>query len=146
MTKEQGLSNNYFLIDGDNEGFPSEFSGYSNLIKLSKYCIENYLLDYRLLSIVSGKTEDEVKTVINDIIKSKNDKKYKPFKTLAESNLIIENVDLLDTFDASCLFSDVRLYTNLGLSNLDNLIDAFIDKANDEGVLSDVFSEIIDKF
>jgi predicted ATPase len=43
-----GWSNSLFLEDGDNEGAPS-IAG-AKFLHLDKYCIENYLLDFRVIS------------------------------------------------------------------------------------------------
>lgn len=146
VAREQGLSNSYFVIDGDNEGFPVEFSGYSNLIKLSKYCIENYLLDFDLLAGISGKTVVEIKNEINEIIKSKNDQRNKPFKVLADSNLLVDNQELLDTFDASFIFGTSKLHLKLGLPSFEKLVTDFIDLAETKGTLNQIFSELINEF
>lgn len=57
---ESGWHNAFFLRDGDNEGNP--FPGDPKYIKLSKYAIENYFLDRKLMVATTSRTDADVRT------------------------------------------------------------------------------------
>lgn len=78
-----GWTDNYFLIDGDNQGnpFPSE----APFIHLPIYCIENALLDPDLVAIVAQKPISDVQGSILSIIKRQR-------KKISKGNLFFESL------------------------------------------------------
>ncbi|ANP46058.1 AAA family ATPase [Candidatus Viadribacter manganicus] len=77
---EDGWSNAYFLIDGDNEGNP--FPGADRFIHLPVYCADNILIDPEPLAAEYGKDVHEVRQIILDAILEKRGEILKKNKFL----------------------------------------------------------------
>jgi hypothetical protein len=65
--KTGGWGNAIFLRDGDNEG--NRFLRERKFIHLERYCMENYLLDYAVLSRLTNKTESDLKETLLAVVK-----------------------------------------------------------------------------
>jgi len=101
-----GWHNCYFLEDGDNENNP--YPNKPNFIHLDKYCIENYLLDFETMAIISNKETLDLQKIILDIIIDKKDLLLKKNKNLdflfrfLRPNMITQ--EILAQFDGSIIF------------------------------------------
>jgi ABC-type dipeptide/oligopeptide/nickel transport system ATPase subunit len=106
--KQSGWGNTFYLEDGDNEGNP--FPSDPNFVHLSKYCIENYLLDCHVAAKITGKTEQELRQIILTAIVANRAailQKNKFFEFLVDS-LAIEHIteERVAKLDASVIMSD----------------------------------------
>lgn len=138
-SKLDGAStNSIFLEDGDNERSP--FPNEDRFIHLDKYCIESYLLDFRIASSVLGTSEQDLKQLLLDKIlmnRTKIFRKNKFFEFLLDQlsidHLTSENLQKLDVslFLESVLDEkgfDLRTY-----------VRRYIECANSRSLLDDVF-------
>jgi predicted ATPase len=137
---EHGWRNCYFLIDGDNQGNP--FPDATNFIHLDKYCLENYLLDFEICAAVTGKSVNDVQTVILGAIQKNADKIFKKNKyfEFIMDRLSVDDIDQdrLSTLDASEIIHDV--IRNLG-SSRKRFIRKYIRHCRDNSKLGEVFPE-----
>jgi predicted ATPase len=106
--RQSGWGNTFYLEDGDNEGNP--FPSDPNFVHLSKYCIENYLLDWHVASEITGKTEQELRQIILTAIMARRAaifQKNKFVEFLADL-LTIEHIteEHVAKLDASVIMSD----------------------------------------
>lgn len=120
---EGGWSNSYFLIDGNNRGNP--FPDKDQFIHLEKYCIENYLLNFKIAAKVTNKTTDEIKQAILNSIKNNRDKilkKNKYFEFLFDF-LRLEHITepSIEKLDASEILDDYLVEISMERS-------AYVDK------------------
>lgn len=139
---QQGVSNAFFLVDGDNEGVPNEFKTNDHYIQLNKYSIENYFLNISLLAKISEKNVEEVENIIRDSIKNaKQNQHTKVFKKLAEISSIPE--EILDTYKAKDIIDLVA--KGIGFSDGQELIEKFLEKCASEGILNNIFGEVTEK-
>ena len=134
--------NSVFLEDGDNEGNP--FPGDPIFIHLDKYCMEGYLLDFEISSIVFQKTESEIREIIfNAIIENKNKifRKNKFFEFLASQlkadHLTIENLAQLDVSEV------IPHYLRECGMDLRGYVSTYIQKAKERGKLNQVFPDAL---
>ncbi|MFO7889764.1 MAG: AAA family ATPase [bacterium] len=98
---EGGWANSFFVIDGDNQGNP--YPNENDFIHLEKYCLENYLLNIKLLMTSEKKKKGEIQEIILDAIKNNKAKilkKNKYFEFLVDrlkkSDIQQESIDRLD--------------------------------------------------
>ncbi|MDI1251710.1 AAA family ATPase [Thermomonas sp.] len=70
--QDGGWSNSLFIEDGDNEGAPS-FAG-PDFLHLDKYCMENYLLDARVVTSLWSISEEEFRERLFSCISNSKDK------------------------------------------------------------------------
>lgn len=133
-----GWTGALFLEDGDNQGspFPSE----PQFLHLEKYCIDNYLLDLRVASVATSKTEDELKRLIHAEVMRRKDKilgrnKFLEFLIdgLKPEHLTDERLAKLD---ASQIMPGVLL--TLG-NTFDDYVQRYVETALDMGLLDQVF-------
>jgi hypothetical protein len=68
---KRALANRYFMIDGDNRS--KLYSTQSSFVQLERYCMENYLLDFNVCAAISGKSPDQIRTYVFDLLKSRRD-------------------------------------------------------------------------
>ena len=145
------LSNIYFMVDGDNDDYNnSKLSG--NIFALKKYCIENYLLDTRILSGISKssaiKSEIQIKELIIQKIKTHRNpefkKRYIAYIKLADldANKFFE---IMDTIDGSFLINETDLISDLGFSQKEVFVNSYINFAKHNRRLHILFSEIAKK-
>lgn len=127
-----------FLEDGDNEGspFPSE----PQFLHLEKYCIENYLLDLRIASVATGKTEGELKGLIHAEVMRRKDNILgrNKFLEFLIDGLKPEHLTegRLAKLDASQIMPGVLLA--LG-NTFDDYVQRYVETALDMGLLDQVF-------
>ncbi len=136
--KDGGWRNSFFLIDGDNQKNP--FPDQNQFIHLDKYCIENYLLNFKIAAKVAKKTENQVREAIfKSIIKNKDKipKKNKFFEFLID-RLKLEDIteSSLDTLDVSEIFSTYLQEINMEFSTY---IDKYLKLLHTESTLESVF-------
>ncbi len=135
LLKDSRKSNVYFLVDGDNEG-PGIVD--DNFVVLKKYCIENYLFNTYILSMVFGVTEEEVKMKIVDCVRGLNYSTLLVYKKLAES-ISPFPFEVLDALDGSRILDN--LVSQFG-KTVDGIIEPYINIAQSEGKLDTIFGEI----
>jgi predicted ATPase len=128
----------YFLEDGDNENTP--FPGEPHFIHLSKYAIENFLLDFEIASSVTGKTQQEIREIILQAILANRDKILGKTKFLdfLIDNLRIEHLipERLARLDASLI---IQHYLRvLGLT-FDEYLERYVSEAKRRNALATVF-------
>jgi predicted ATPase len=137
-----GWEKAFFLEDGDNQNSP--FPGEDQFIHLSKYSIENFLIDFNIATLITGKCKEELQRIIyNSVIANK-------YKILGKSKFLeflIEQLkpedlteDLLAKLDASVIFPD---YLKSLESSFYDYLDIYISEAMRQNVLSIVFPSIL---
>lgn len=104
----------YFLIDGDNQIDPHPTD--PHFIKLSRYCLESYFVNYRTLSKISGKSLDQIKKIICQIINMKKQKEHKLVLLGDIKPNMLKEKDF-SNYDSSYFLSD--LISKLGFTQED---------------------------
>ena len=140
ICKKQNQQNYYFLIDGDNQGLKYQDK---NFIQLKKYCIQNYFINIEILSSLSNKGINDVKTaILNSLNKLKNSNNYLAYKKLSQiCNIHNFPFEVLDTLDASEIIEN--LFIELGLNKkFDVVVPLYINKCLELKKLDNLFSEI----
>jgi predicted ATP-dependent endonuclease of OLD family len=96
-------NNNVFgITDGDNEG--SELSRDKSFIKLSKYCLENYFLDFDLIDKFNSQDSGYTKELLKNYFKNLPEDKSTVFiKKLADKAGIEDIIGVLDYYDGSTI-------------------------------------------
>ena len=127
--KDGDWTSSYFLEDGDNEGHP--FPEDDHFIHLEKYCVEAYLLDFRVASNVLGSSERHLKmTLLSAILENRNKifRKNKFFEFLID-HLSVEHLtpENLSKLDVSEIIGD---FVNANGRDLRNYIRAYIQNAH----------------
>jgi predicted ATP-dependent endonuclease of OLD family len=136
----EGYSNAYFIADGDNQGIPKELERNNHYIQLKKCSIENYFLDSAILAKIANKTEEDIKNIIKEAIKSSpEDHHTRSFKVLAQVSDIPDQV--LDTYPFADKIIEV-ISQSLGLGSGSNLINKFLEKCAEENKVEEIFEEI----
>lgn len=146
--KESGWGNTFYLVDGDNEG--NSFPDDDKFIHLTKYCIENYLLDLSVAALITDKSEDHIRQMILESIlenKEKIFRKNKFFEFLTDSMTIDHITDeRLSKLDASMIMPVYLL--KIGM-NFRQYIQAYVVKAYEldriDNVLPNRIVKIIQK-
>ncbi len=128
--------NSIFLIDGDNQGNP--LPGEGHFIQLPIYSIENVFLEPDLLAALSGRSVEEVRSLMVESIRAQRGqifRKNKFFEFLAEE-IRAEHMtyERLSTFDGSMILT--HLADRLGMP-LDDLIQGYLRIAHERGWLRD---------
>ena len=143
LMNAKGVENVFFLRDGDNQNTNEELKTAENYIHLKKYCIQNYFLDASILSKINtlNLNVPEVKKIIKDCIKEYKDKKNNniAYIKLAELDLDFPE-EVLDTYNAANIMKTMP--SKLGLKNYTELFEKFIDQAQADSKLKDIFEEI----
>lgn len=116
MLRDNNLTNAYFIEDGDNEGSPYENE--SHFIHLKKYCFENYLFDFSIVSKVCSKPEDQI---IQDIFNSIQDNRYNLFKNHKSLDFLLE-----------ALTVEIITPDNIAKIDASDFIDSFLTKVGME--------------
>jgi predicted ATPase len=132
--RDNGWGNTFYLEDGDNEGNP--FPSDPNFVHLSKYCIENYLLDYHVASKITDKTEQELRQIILAAIMANRTtifRKNRFIEFLADS-LTTEHIteERVSKLDASVIMSD---YLNRVGMTFADYTKAYVRQCQDDGSL-----------
>lgn len=137
------LNNARFVLDGDNK--PDK--NILNLIHLHGYCIENYLVDAKAMSVMTSKTQLEMYEQIRASVASLSTRLPKdPHVVLAslEKQVSIQNFSqILNTFDMSNIFkgSDA-LHKKVGYASKKQFVEKYIETLNVSGRLEVVFGEL----
>lgn len=135
-----GWPNAYFLEDGDNMGDP--YPGDPRFLHLSKYCIQNYLLDFDVAATITGRSASDLRRTILGAILANKDKILGKNKFLDFLMSELEADDLTETrlakLDASLIMPD--LLRELG-QTLDDYVDRYIAECIRQDKLKTVFPE-----
>lgn len=120
---QQTLANGYFVIDGDNRNniYPRE----PNFIHLDKYCMENYLLDFKVCASISKKTIKQIRSLILGLIQSEARISGGALSTILFNRLSANDItaESLKNADASKFFP--RFVESLGMSQ-DEFIKSYV--------------------
>ncbi len=140
---EQALTTSIFIVDGDNEG--SQFPGETRFIHLDKYCIENYLLNPAILSLVLEIDSENIKEQFLEIIltdkqKILNKNKYLGF-LLEKLNVTDLTEDLISKFDGSFILEKLLEKNNIDFATF---VNKYIQKAYDKSPYEILPKTIID--
>lgn len=146
------LSDSVFMVDGDNDDETN--SGFEDgLFALKKYCIENYLLDLTVLSKLSKSVRYNTVTKVKKLIITKTTSYGNvEFKKRYKAHILLAAVDksrfftLFDSIDGSIYINGMKIYQQLGFSNKEEFINAYIDKAHALKKADSIFDEIVTKF
>jgi hypothetical protein len=129
-----------FIEDGDNEGAPS-FAG-PDFLHLDKYCMENYLLDARVITSLWSISEDEFRAMLFSCISDNKDKilgknKFLDFLWIQfRSDQLTPS--LLAKLDASLV---LECFCKKFDATVTEYIAAYIEGANALDLLEEVFPE-----
>jgi hypothetical protein len=139
------LAGKTFIRDGDGEGNP--FPGEPSFVHLSRYCIENYLLDLEAVSRVTGLTDAVVKAKLIEAIRDRGGRLLpkQPRMTFLLERLNPQDLDqkLLDSLNAS-EFLDAFL-GKVGVKR-DDFLERYVGDLATRGKLREVFPEgILDR-
>jgi len=139
---EEEFFDAYWLVDGDNKGRSSE----GKFIRLKKYSIESYFLNFEILSELYNASIEDIKREIIDILKLRIDKvvadnKNKPFivKTLKE-NLNDLSQESLDKLDCSEIFKEFLQRKN---EKLERFMQKYLLKARELNILETLIDQEI---
>jgi len=102
--KNLQIENVYFLIDGDNKPLTTleKVELHKNTFQLSKYCIENYLLDQNILNLYRNQNwEPSLQSYINNI-SVKSNPAIKPVQIALANGTAVS--DIIDFIDGSEIF------------------------------------------
>lgn len=135
--REPGWNQACFLEDGDNEGTPHPDD--RAFVHLSKYCIENYLLDPGLIASIRSVSEAQVKSWILESVLENKDKIFKRNKFfeflldhLKEEHLTEENLSKLDAAEIMD-----TLLSKIGMDFTD-YVRQYLQKCSETGRLRNV--------
>lgn len=137
--------NAYFLQDGDNE-----FTAQRNeFIKLSKYSIESYYLNFQVLSILLNESKENIKKKLIDSVKKNKRKLCGDGKNTMFFQQLIERIEDIpqesfDVLDCSQFFYD--FVKSLGYEKVEKFMEEYIQKAYDMGIIEDIFDEELINF
>jgi len=143
---QQTLANGYFVIDGDNKNNP--FPREPNFIYLDKYCMENYLLDFKACASVSKKTTKQIKELILGLIQNIARGSGDSFSTILFSRLSTNDItaESLKHIDASRFFP--RFLESLGMPQ-DEFLKSYVAYCRKSSRMKDIMParivEIIEK-
>jgi hypothetical protein len=138
----QDTNNVFFLVDGDNENIPDEFSKNNQFIQLKKYCIENYFLDPQILSAISGKKLALINKFIRDsIIESSSNQHTLIYKKLAQKGNV--EAEVLDTLETKNVLT--KVVGKLKLGNKYEFVEKYIKMCFDKNKAEAIFGDIIKK-
>lgn len=139
---QQNIKNALFLVDSDNEGLGIELQNNLSFIQLQKNCIENYLLNNKVLSKVFNTTQKKIKEEIKQAIRTLSHDKYTVvFKKLADSNFLTE--EILDLYNGKKLLE--KLFFKYNVSDKNKFILNYLEKSKSLGKLDESFTEILEK-
>lgn len=138
--------NFFFLVDGDRRAGLDKSKQYAkHTHRLKKYCIENYLFDREIFTLVlqSCNKNDTPEIFLGKLIKQYNpvDTKFDQIKTLLECNQF--SFEKLDDTDCSELVKQLGKKDFLNKNQYD-LIRLFIGEAQKVGKFEKLFSEVLD--
>ncbi|MCX6751414.1 MAG: AAA family ATPase [Candidatus Nomurabacteria bacterium] len=133
--------NGYYVIDGDNEGNP--FPGESRFIHLNKYSIDSYLFNLDLLSEVVGKTIEIIQKEILSVMQTKKLNIFSKGKNAKFGHALIDKMtfDYITEVHLSLLDCTEILegFAQLQNKSSQDLFAEYIEKANQKGILSNIF-------
>ena len=134
------FSNAWFLIDGDNQPVPVEDGRF---IKLKKYSIESYYLDFRVLHNLTGETGQSIQSKLINILKNNSRKiagstKNSPLFTQAINQLSEIKQEWINAFDCSQIFEDF-VKSLEPESRSSDFMDKYLQKAYELGLLETIF-------
>lgn len=137
---EGGWRNSFFVIDGDNQANP--FSDRDQFIHLDKYCIENYLLNFKVAARITNKNEIQIREVILRAITKNREKmlrKNKYFEFLVD-RLTLDDITetSLDRLDASEI---LPTYLQEIETDFPAYLDHYIRLLFDEKMLDSIFPQ-----
>jgi ABC-type lipoprotein export system ATPase subunit len=138
--KNLNVENVYFLIDNDNQPVKDP-TLYRNLIRLEKYCIENYFFDPVVLEKID-KRPNKAKTIeicIKESISQINKQHFAILKAMVSSGIPVTS-DILDRADGSQVISN--LAKTLGFKDTRSLIEEYTNTLASENSLKASFSEL----
>lgn len=131
----------FFVEDGDNEGTPYTDP---HFIHLDKYCIECYLLNPTIASVVTGRTEEEVRQTVLDSIVDNSDKIFRRnrFFEFLIDGLTVEHIteESLAKLDATVVME--RFLRKAGLSQ-NEYITRYVRACHEQAVLKSVLPTAI---
>ena len=138
--KGLSINNVFFLIDNDNQAIKSP-GDYLNLIKLNRYCIENYFFDINILSKIDKRTDKSIPIheLMKQSIKQVNKPNFAVIKSLVNNNIEL-TTDVLDRIDGSEVLP--HLARSLNFTSKDQLIEEYLVQLNIEGDLEKYFEEL----
>lgn len=143
LAKRQGTSSiAYFMVDGDNKEIDKEFASESNFIHLDRYCIESYLFNAAVISVMTRRSEQTIHRTLIKTIKGVSRNITKNNKTtenlllllLAKEDVIEKALKFLDT--SQILLTFIREF---GFSDVDKYIEAYVQQAAKLSKLGIVF-------
>jgi|GEM_PF-1601544 len=138
--------NGYYVVDGDNEGNP--FPGESRFIHLNKYSIDSYVFNLDLLSEILGKSVDVIQKEILSVMKTKKLAIFSKGKDAKFGRALIDKMTHDYITEAHLALVDcteiLEGFAQLQSKSSQSLFAEYIAKANQKGILSNVFdSELI---
>jgi len=135
-----GWENTYFVEDGDNQNSP--FPGEDRFLHLSKYCIENYLLDVDTLSSLMDKTPEEVRAQLHQAILRNKDQILGKNKFLEFLLDRLTPTDLTDEWlaklDASIILPLILQSLGMGFNAY---LESYVQEARNLNLLKTVFPD-----
>lgn len=130
----------YFLVDGDNQRPDKELINEVHFFHLEKYCIENYLLDFEVCALISGKSKNTVKQVLLEAIQSKSrDLLNSKLGEALIRRLAVSDIKptLLSDMDASKFTEE--FIRKLGFSNKNRFLEKYVKYCHQTSRLARVF-------
>lgn len=136
--QDGGWSNSLFVEDGDNEG-PPPFAG-EDFLHIDKYCMENYLLDFRVITSRWGLPETDIKEKLFSCIDNSKEKilgknkfldfLWDQFRSDQLTPSLLAKLDASIVLECFCKKLD---------STVSDYIASYIEEAKTLGMLEEVF-------
>lgn len=139
LAKSQGeLDFTYFVVDGDNQNLSKEFTQESHFIHLDKYCIENYLLDFKVCKSISG-NKDVVKILLEVIHNKSKALGKNPLGEFLINRLSAKDIkpSLLSNIDASEFINEFA--DKLGFADVNKFREKYVKYCFETSKLGKVF-------
>jgi ABC-type lipoprotein export system ATPase subunit len=138
--KELNVENVVFLIDNDNQPVKDP-ALYRNLIRLEKYCVENYFLEASILEKIDKRPNKQknIEQCIRESISQVNKQNFAILKTIVSSNIPLSS-EILDRADGSQILPNLARILNI--KDAKTLMDDYVNCLESENRLSVYFSEL----
>lgn len=130
------IENCFFLIDWDNKTIIE--SEYKDLIKLKKYCIQNYFLDIDILTAIDQRIDKSkwIPNLLLEKVRAVNDPYFNIYKKLDDSPLF----EVIEYIDASKFIGNLRW--DLSYSSDSDFYNAYIWKVFEEWKQNQLFWDL----
>ncbi|MDD5552193.1 MAG: AAA family ATPase [Candidatus Pacebacteria bacterium] len=137
-------TNAYFLQDGDNKPIQPK----SGFIKLKKYSIESYYMDFKVLSALLNESEENIKNKIIDSIKTNKRKISGEGKNAVFFEQFIDKLNGLDQESLNILDCSQFLdeFINLLGYKKEIFVERYIQKANELKMIEEIFDRDLIEF